>query len=719
MGVSAPRLLGSKRFANIEPSPRRDPRETPISYPKEWESTVEIAADAPLGPAMWRLTCARGGAGTRPFIVGDLPEFIETESNSLPERAERLELPVTINGRIAGESDLDYFVFHAKSGAVVICDVVAARLGSSLDPIVELSDSGGRRISAEQIQVGSDPVLAFRAPADGDYRLLISNVSFHGDPSHVYRVTITEAKLANSPSSSLCAELLDRGLVPSISPTLKPESRWLGSSLRAPSLVDQQSLGARRLDPRHPAGGEPNSGPTTLELPATIRGRFATADDEREFRFHAAAGQSYTIACGAYPAGMPTLPVVAVLDANGKVLAECKSVESPDRECWLDWKAPADGEYRLRLRDIQHGVRGGPEFGYELAVRTAGPDFSLRLGSDIVNVVQGGRTELSVAARRSGGFAGPIELAIDGLPDGVRAEPAQIAENQNSGKIVLIAGDDARPTDTTLRMFGRARDGESTIERVATAPHLGRDPQGISVGSPTTERICLTVQHKPVFRLHCLEAYQYAHRGTIYPYAMQVERLDGFDGDIMVQVGDRQSRDLDGIEFIETTLPAGITDFKMPIYFPETMHINAFGQCQTYTQAYAHFTDKWGQRQSTLVVSEKRNIVRTLPPVVKLNAVDKRLVVRPGETVVCKLELDRTSNFTGPMEVELVDPPPGNGFAAKPARIEAGQSAIEVLIAIDPGVPHESLPILKFRARGQLADGVVVVSETTVPVQFE
>jgi len=718
-GLSAPMLLGPKRLAKIEPSPRRDPRETPISYPKEWESTIEIAADAPLGPAMWRLTCARGGTGTRPFTVGDLPEFIETESNSLPERAERVELPITINGRIAGESDLDYFVFHAAAGVVVIVDVVAARFGSPFDPVVEITDAAGRRIAAEELHVGSDPVLAFRAPADGDYRLLVSNVSFHGSPAHVYRVTLTSVTLADSTTSSLRTELLDRGLVPSISPKSNPESGWLGSSLRAPSLVDQQRLGARRLDPRHPAGGAPNSGPATLELPTTIHGRFATAADQSEFRFRAVAGQSYTIACSAYPAGMPTLPVVAVLDADGKVVAESKSVESPDRECWLDWRSPADGEYRLRLRDVQHGVRGGPEFGYELAVRSAGPDFSLRLASDFVNVVQGARSELSVAIRRSGGFAGPIELAVDGLPDGVRAEPAQIAANQNSGKLVLIANDDARPTDATLRVLGRTREGESTIERVAVGPHLGRDPQGVSVGSPTTERICLTVQHKPVFRLHCLEAYQYAHRGTIYPYAMQVERLDGFDGEITVQVGDRQSRDLDGIEFVETKIPPGVTDFKAPIYFPETMHINAFGQCQTYTQAYAHFTDKWGQRQSTLVVSEKRNIVRTLPLVVKLTAVDKRLVARPGETVICTLQLDRTSNFTGPMDIELVEPPPGSGFAAKPARIEAGQSAIEVPLAIEQGVSRGSPPFLKFRARGQLTGDVIVVSEATIPVQFE
>ena len=113
-GVTAPAELGERTTGNYAPSPRRKPGESQITYPKEWQSHVEIAADAPLGMTLWRLSCARGGTGARPFIVGDLPEFIETEPNSLPADAERVEMPVTINGQIAGESDLDYFRFEAK-----------------------------------------------------------------------------------------------------------------------------------------------------------------------------------------------------------------------------------------------------------------------------------------------------------------------------------------------------------------------------------------------------------------------------------------------------------------------------------------------------------------------------------------------------------------------------------------------------------------------------
>ena len=52
-------------------------------------------------------------------------------------------LPVTLNGQIHGERDEDYYRFTAKKDDVVVCDVLTARLGSRLDPIVELTDAAG------------------------------------------------------------------------------------------------------------------------------------------------------------------------------------------------------------------------------------------------------------------------------------------------------------------------------------------------------------------------------------------------------------------------------------------------------------------------------------------------------------------------------------------------------------------------------------------------
>ena len=48
-------------------------------------------------------------------------------------------------------------------------------------------------MAIEEVRAGTDPVIAFRVPATGDYRVSIANVSFHGGPQYVYRMTVSTA----------------------------------------------------------------------------------------------------------------------------------------------------------------------------------------------------------------------------------------------------------------------------------------------------------------------------------------------------------------------------------------------------------------------------------------------------------------------------------------------------------------------------------------------
>lgn len=635
-----------------------------MSYPTEWSSEFAIAADAALGMAAWRVTCGWGGTRVRPFLIGDLPEHIEAESNSTPDRAERVTLPVTINGQIAGERDIDCFVFSASAGQTVIADMFAARIGSPLEPVFELYSADGHRIPAETHRVADDNVLSFRVPAAGDYVLQIANVSFRGGPEFVYRVTLSDVgQVSNLPLSDVLVENL---------PHDKP-----------------------------------------LTLPATIQGRFLKATSEESFRVAAKKDELIAIKCRPLSASSIAMPILVIEDSTGRTLGKASSVESVDRECSLEWRAPADGEYRLRLRDLQHGTRGGPEFAYRLSVRQAQPDFQLSIAADYVNVTQGSRTDLDLTVKRFGGFTGPIDLSISGLPDGVTFEPPRIADNQTSLKLALKAIDDTRPTDAMLRITGKATIATQPVERLVEVRSLGDVPAAIA------NSVQLTVQHKPIFKLTCNEAYQYGHRGTIYPYAMQIERLGGFDGEIHVQLCERQVQDLDGIEVIETLIPPGVTEFNNLVYLPETMHASVQHHCRPYSQAWATFTDKWGQRQSMLSICDKRNMIRTMPTVVKLQSLDYHVVARPGTTVRCQLELDRTPNFNGAMELELIEPAARTGFTAKRVRIEAGQSRAEVAVHIGDSAtcPHDLA--LRFRVVGQLRDDVTVISETAVPVRLE
>lgn len=721
--ITAPPLLGGRVHPRYEPSARRPPRDADgvgadMSYPREWQSAVTIAKDAPLGPAFWRVSGGWGGTRPRPFLVGDLPEFLETEPNSDPDHAERITLPVVVNGQIAGERDLDCFVFKVLAGEVVVCDVLAARIGSPLDPVVEITDGRGRRMEVDEARVGSDPVVAFRVPKSGDYRVSIANVSFFGGPQYVYRMTVSTAPFVAYafPAGAGAGETRDvqlYALTGTGTPRAVKERVTFPAVPGAFRLRDSVLLVAGdcpevvELDDTHSA-----SSAMELTPPMTVNGRFLTAKETDWFRFKARKGEAFTIRCQPVGETSLALPILTLLDAAGNPLAKASAAEDADRRSEIDWKAPADGDYHLGLRDLQHGTRGGPEFLYRLTVRPAQPDFTLRLDVDHVNVVQGGKTEMDLIVRRTGGFREAIDLAATGLPDGIRLVPTRVAEGQTRVKLAVQALDDTRPQDAAVRISGTATIAGKAEERAVSVTSVG-------LGAPGVRSECtlhLTVQHKPVFRLTCNEAYQYAHRGTVYPYAMQVERLGGFTGPITIELCDRQVQDLDGIEVLETVVPAGVTAFKNLVYLPETMHASAQHHSRPYAQGYASFTDRWGQKQTLLAVSEKRCMIRALPTLARLRAIQSEVTAGPGESLTLRFALDRTARFPDAMQLEMVETA---GFTAEKVSIERGSSFAVVKVRVEREMTRPVRREIRFRATGKLTGGATVVTVATVEVMLE
>ncbi|HZW30435.1 MAG TPA: pre-peptidase, partial [Isosphaeraceae bacterium] len=184
-------------------------------------------------------------------------------------------------------------------------------------------------------------------------------------------------------------------------------------------------------------------------------------DDRRVFRVEARA------------LGMPLDPVLRILGADGKLLAEADDTGRNSRDLERSFTAPADGEYRLVVRDLNG--RGGPRFAYLLSVLAPGPDFALTLPADRFEVTPGKPSKIAVAIQRKDGDVGPIEITAEDLPAGVSVTPATSKPGDASARSVTLeisAGDGACPGP--FHVTGKtAREPRTT--RVATAPIAGFD----------------------------------------------------------------------------------------------------------------------------------------------------------------------------------------------------------------------------------------------------
>jgi len=152
-------------------------------------------------PGVYSVTTSGGGltANRMPFAIDALPEVPEREPNDTPTDAQRVALPVIVNGRIQEPGDVDVYAFQGKAGQSVVADVQARRLGSPLDSAIELTDAAGKRIAfnddfedkgAGLLTHHADSHLAATLPSDGTYLLRLVDVQRKGGPEFGYRLRI-------------------------------------------------------------------------------------------------------------------------------------------------------------------------------------------------------------------------------------------------------------------------------------------------------------------------------------------------------------------------------------------------------------------------------------------------------------------------------------------------------------------------------------------------
>jgi len=135
------------------------------------------------------------------YAVDTLPECNEVESNNSIEDAQKVTLPVIINGKIAKSSDTDVFRFEGKSGGTVVAEVTARRLYSPLDSILKLTDESGKILdfnddNKEEKNIGllthsADSYISFRLPEDGNYFVHLADSQNQSGDSYAYRLRIS------------------------------------------------------------------------------------------------------------------------------------------------------------------------------------------------------------------------------------------------------------------------------------------------------------------------------------------------------------------------------------------------------------------------------------------------------------------------------------------------------------------------------------------------
>jgi len=136
----------------------------------------------------------------RPFALDTLPECRDKEPNNAIAKAQKVELPVIVNGRVDRPDDWDVFEVQGKAGATVVAEVQARRLESPLDSFIKITDAAGNVLAlnddhhdaASGLNTNhADSYLMAELPEDGTYYVHLGDTTRHGGKAYAYRLRLS------------------------------------------------------------------------------------------------------------------------------------------------------------------------------------------------------------------------------------------------------------------------------------------------------------------------------------------------------------------------------------------------------------------------------------------------------------------------------------------------------------------------------------------------
>jgi len=245
-----------------------------------------------------------------------------------------------------------------------------------------------------------------------------------------------------------------------------------------------------------------------ITLPAEFTGQFFPAHDRDAVRFDARKGEAWWIEVFAHRIGQQCNPFLLIQritknDKGVETATDLREVYDPDaniggrvfntddRDPVVRFEVPEDGNYRVLVRDLfNQSSRDHPALVYRLSIRKDTPDFRLVAMPDSPPPKQGDQfyihvtppairrgesLPVNVYALRRDGFNGEINLAVEGLPAGLRAGAARIEAGRNSAQIIVTAEENAAAWTGPLKVVGKAKIGDVEVARQAGAAALRWD----------------------------------------------------------------------------------------------------------------------------------------------------------------------------------------------------------------------------------------------------
>ncbi|MDX1943789.1 MAG: hypothetical protein SFU86_00155 [Pirellulaceae bacterium] len=704
---------------------------------REVPARITLPADLPPGPIQWRVASANGGSNVGTFVVGDGAEFVEPEQHA--KTLDLPALPVVANGRISRITEIDTYRFTVADAGLVTVQL-SDRIGQPFHGSLTIRDAAGKVVADGAGTTGDDVVLLFTAQAGTTYTATVTDLEFAGDRGYVYRLSInrgprvlTTLPLVVKRGETVPVEIIGWGVATG---ALKVET--ITKPIAVPADNKAETFLAAVDTPAGPASvtlalsdaadqPEPASADLAarqLAAPLAISATFDALDKASNlpldrYQFSAKKGDALHIRAEAARFGSavdPSLVIVAV--AEGKEIIRNDDLPTSS-DAAVDFKCPADGVYDLLVSDVS-GLAPSRASTYRLVVENPAEAFDFMISAlDKLDLPLGGTADLVVKTSRRGVWDDPIEIKLEGLPAGVTvpAEPPPPPEPMPAPgakkvpkpkkpapgdiKVPLVAAADAACASSLVTIVATATVGDKTLER-RFGPIL----------------VTSTLKTRCVVKSAVQDGGRIVNRGTTYPADVLLERLEGYEGPVTLQMAATQQRQRRGIRSDAIVVPAGADRAQFPIFTPEWLETSL--TCRMNVVGIVQVKDPKGNLRYITGIMDGLIVMSMEGALLKISHEPEERIAQTGSTFEIPVRVSRSVKMPVEARVELVADPALPGLiAAEPIVLAANQSAATVKLRLvdDPRLLGRRSVTIRATA---LQNGKwPAISETTIPLVIE
>ena len=681
--------------------------------PREFRARITVPSDVPNGFIRWQVANANGVSPTGVIHVGKIPEVIEQKISDRTGPQQLPRLPIAVSGQIRRIEEIDRYRIHSEQTGPVSIELIARQLMSSSNPmalygVLKVQDESGRVLVDVTESEGHDLTVTFAAEANHDYVISLHDLDFAGDRSYVYRLLITPGPglLAAYPSAGKRGETR---AVEFVGIGVASGSQKIESVTREITFPDDQNIDSFDYMLETPFGkaksflfGLSNFAEHVeladeiMVLPAAVT---SAMDVQFGSKTHSATmkkGDVWLISARSRTTSLPLDLDLSLLAPDGKELGSVDDVPgSTDPE--LTFTVPEDGIYRIVVTD-RSGHSGNRTASYRLSIERPQDDFKVTI-PDLLSVLLGASTKVPIAVIRRGGFQGPINLEIKGLPVGITVPPnLVIPENKNELAVDFSCAADATVSASLTKLTASATINGSMVTR------------------PVKTLVVAAIM-KPKFKLtpEGLDDVSKVCRGSTHLFPLLIERLDGFDGEIILEMTAKQQRHRQGLAGDEFIIEPSAKRIEYPIFVPEWMETTKTSRM--ILNGAIRIADSKGTIRTLLQRMEMRFGI--LPEGAMMKVTHRSGEYHPviGKGLRIPLTVSRVPEFQEPVRLELVPTEEQkDSISAEPILLPAGESEAAIEVHIGNNHQTEGEQKLLIRATAYRNGKWLVKSETTVAV---